>query len=141
MYVYPVYSVYWGSTVLIFTLRFTKFPKAPIYTLFRCLVLSAHPPLFLDGPSYSGLFFHANVTCSSHATGCHALGDTTCLYTHFWGAKASFSYINLQATDPVGGSKIMQNFSFGGQCPCTPCRYVPDLQFLMFCFTKLKLGM
>ena len=45
----------------------------------------------------------------------------TCLYTHFRGAKALFSYINLQVTDSTGGGgKAMDNFSFGGSAPVPP---------------------
>ena len=41
---------------------------------------------------------------SNHVTGGHAQGGgKTFWYTHFGGAKALFSYINLQVTDPVGG--------------------------------------
>ena len=61
----------------------------------------------------------------THVTGDHIPGDKTCLYKHFGGAKALFSYINLQVTDSVGGGKTMQNFLFGGNAPVPPCRYVP----------------
>ena len=48
---------------------------------------------------------------SNHITGSHA-GGKTCLYMYFGGAKALFSYINLQIT--VEGGKTMQNLSSGG---------------------------
>ena len=46
-------------------------------------------------------------------------GGKTCLYTHFVGAKALFTYINLQVPDSVEG-KPMQNFPFGAMLPVPP---------------------
>ena len=62
---------------------------------------------------------------TKHVIGGHALGGTYQL-KHFGGAKALFSYANLQISDAIGGgSKIIQNFSFGALLPVPPCRYVP----------------
>ena len=59
------------------------------------------------------------VHCNDVAGG-HAQGGKTCLYTHFGGAKALFSYIDLQVADSVGGSITLQNFSFGANTPVPP---------------------
>ena len=48
----------------------------------------------------------------------------TCLYTHVGGAKVLFSYVNLQATDPVGGAKPFKIFHVGENAPVHPCKHV-----------------
>ena len=61
---------------------------------------------------------------SNHATESHAQGGgKTCLYMYFGGAKALFSYMNLQVT--TEGGKTMQNLSSGGMLFVSPSRYVP----------------
>ena len=41
------------------------------------------------------------------------------------GAKALFSYIHLLVTESVGGQSHAKLFSFGGNAPYAPRRYVP----------------
>ena len=48
------------------------------------------------------------------------MGDKTCFCSHFGGAKALFSYINLQATDSVGGQNHAKCFIWGGAKPHCP---------------------
>ena len=62
----------------------------------------------------ANLLAHNNHVAGGHAQGG---GGKTRLYTHFGGAKALFSHINLQATDSFGRGKTMQNFSFGAMPP------------------------
>ena len=54
-----------------------------------------------------------------HVIGGHAQGGKACLYTHSEGAKALFSYIHLQVTDCVWGTKPGKFFHWG-QCPVAP---------------------
>ena len=48
-----------------------------------------------------------------HVTVDHVQGGRTCLYTHFAGAKALFSYINLQAKALFSYINLQVNDSVG----------------------------
>ena len=49
------------------------------------------------------------------------------LYTHFGGAEALFSYIDLQVTDSVGGTKPCKIFHLWGNAPFPPYWWVPGI--------------
>ena len=58
----------------------------------------------------------------NHVTEDHVQGGRNCLYTHFGGAKALFSFINLQVNDSVGGAKPCKIVHLEA---ITPCRFIP----------------
>ena len=57
---------------------------------------------------------------NNHVTGGHDKGGKTCLYTHFGGAKALFSYIHLQVIDSFGGKSHAKFFLLGAMPPVPP---------------------
>ena len=55
---------------------------------------------------------------TKHVTGRYAMGGAKLASgVHFGGAKALFSYVNLQVSDSVGGAKPCKIFRFGGIAP------------------------